>query len=50
MVRSIVGTLVEVGRGVRGVATVTDALTGADRALAGQLAPPDGLILWEVGY
>lgn len=50
MVRSIVGTLVEVGRGMRGVDTVSDALTGADRALAGQLAPPCGLILWEVGY
>lgn len=50
MVRSIVGTLVDVGRGVRDVDTVADALTGADRALAGQLAPPCGLILWEVGY
>lgn len=50
MVRSIVGTLVEIGRGMRSVDTVADALTGADRALAGQLAPPCGLILWEVGY
>lgn len=50
MVRSIVGTLVEVGRGVRGVDTVAAALAGDDRSLAGQLAPPCGLILWEVGY
>lgn len=50
MIRSVVGTLVEVGRGVRDVDAVADALAGADRSLAGQLAPPCGLILWEVGY
>ncbi|MFV0317376.1 MAG: tRNA pseudouridine(38-40) synthase TruA [Microthrixaceae bacterium] len=50
MVRSIVGTLVDIGRGRRPVSTVADALSGADRSLAGQLAPPHGLILWEVGY
>lgn len=50
MVRSIVGTLVEVGRGRRPVASVPSALAGSDRALAGQLAPPEGLVLWEVGY
>ena len=50
MVRSIVGTLVDIGRGRRPVGTVTDALAGADRAIAGQLAPPEGLFLWEVGY
>ncbi len=50
MVRSIVGTLVEVGRGVRSVGSIGEALQGADRSLAGQLAPPHGLMLWEVGY
>ena len=50
MVRSIVGTLVEIGRGRRPVSTVTEALVGRDRSLAGQLAPPEGLFLWEVGY
>jgi tRNA pseudouridine38-40 synthase len=50
MVRSIVGTLVDIGRGRRPVGTVADALAGADRAIAGQLAPPEGLFLWEVGY
>jgi len=50
MVRSIVGTLVEVGRGRRGVGQVEAALGTGDRALAGQLAPPHGLVLWEVGY
>lgn len=50
MVRSMVGTLVDIGRGRRPVSTVGDALAGSDRSLAGQLAPPHGLILWEVGY
>ncbi len=50
MVRSIVGTLVDIGRGRRPVSTIQDALAVADRSVAGQLAPPQGLILWEVGY
>lgn len=50
MVRSIVGTLVEIGRGRRSVDQVAVALEGRERALAGQLAPPHGLTLWEVGY
>ncbi|HEY2331791.1 MAG TPA: tRNA pseudouridine(38-40) synthase TruA [Acidimicrobiales bacterium] len=50
MVRSIVGTLVEVGLGRRSPASVMAALTGSDRALAGPPAPPHGLCLWEVRY
>ena len=50
MVRSIVGTLVEVGLGKRTPATVMAALRGRDRALAGPPAPPHGLCLWEVVY
>jgi tRNA pseudouridine38-40 synthase len=50
MVRSIVGTLVEVGLGRRTSASVMVALTGGDRTLAGQPAPPQGLCLWEVVY
>jgi len=50
MVRSIVGTLVEVGLGRRTPASVMTALNGADRALAGKPAPPQGLCLWEVVY
>jgi tRNA pseudouridine38-40 synthase len=50
MVRSIVGTLVDVGLGRRTPASVVTALAGADRALAGRLAPPHGLCLWEVVY
>jgi tRNA pseudouridine38-40 synthase len=50
MVRSIVGTLVEVGRGRRSAGSMLATLRAADRAEAGQLAPPHGLCLWEVGY
>ncbi len=48
MVRSIVGTLVEVGRGRRRAGDVRAVLDAADRSRAGQLAPPHGLCLWEV--
>jgi tRNA pseudouridine38-40 synthase len=50
MVRSIVGTLVEVGLGRRSAGSLLDTLRARDRAAAGQLAPPHGLCLWEVGY
>jgi tRNA pseudouridine38-40 synthase len=50
MVRSVVGTLVDVGRGRMTVRQVGEALLAGDRALAGQLAPPLGLTLWAVGY
>ncbi len=50
MVRSIVGTLVEVGHGKRRPGDILSVLRAGDRKLAGQLAPPHGLCLWEVGY
>ncbi|UDY33858.1 tRNA pseudouridine(38-40) synthase TruA [Dermatobacter hominis] len=50
MVRSIVGMLVDVGRGRRAPDDVRAAIGSLDRARAGQLAPPRGLVLWEVGY
>ncbi len=49
MVRIIVGTLIEVGRGERAADSVP-ALFGAKRAEAGFLAPPQGLCLMEVFY
>ena len=49
MVRIIVGTLIEVGRGERTVDSVP-ALFGAKRADAGFLAPAQGLCLQEVFY
>ena len=50
MVRAVVGTLVEVGTGRLRPGDVMGILRARDRALAGNLAPPHGLCLWEVGY
>lgn len=50
MVRSLVGTMVEVGRGRLGVADMERLLLGAPRATAGPTAPPHGLFLWRVAY
>jgi tRNA pseudouridine38-40 synthase len=50
MVRNIVGTLVEVGRGARSPADLKRILDGRDRQLAGATAPPHGLCLGQVIY
>lgn len=50
MVRAIVGTLVEVGRGQRGAGTIDALLRGGRRADAGATAPPQGLFLVRVEY
>ncbi len=50
MVRSIVGTLVEVGAGTKKAGEMTAILKARSRAAAGQLAPPHGLCLWDVRY
>lgn len=50
MVRSFVGTTVDVGLGrMRGEA-IPDVIAARDRAAAGRVAPPTGLVLWDVGY
>ncbi len=49
-VRSIVGALVEVGRGKWPEARVGDSLAARDRAACGPVAPPDGLYLAAVIY
>ncbi len=49
MVRILVGTLVEVGRGQRQADSIPE-LFGGKRAEAGFLAPPQGLCLMEVDY
>lgn len=49
-VRSIVGCLVEVGRGRRPPAWIAAVLTARDRAAAARVAPPQGLTLERVSY
>jgi tRNA pseudouridine38-40 synthase len=50
MIRSIVGLSCEVGKGHRQPEQVLEVLAAQDRALAGQIAPPRGLVLWAVDY
>jgi tRNA pseudouridine38-40 synthase len=50
MVRSIVGTLVDVGTGKLTPGDVLRILRARDRATAGRVAPPEGLCLWSVAY
>jgi len=50
MVRSLVGFLLEVGRGKRQAADARRTLTARDRAAAGPVAPAKGLLLRAVGY
>ncbi len=49
-VRSMVGTLVEVGRGRWRPEDVAAALDAKDRAACGPVAPPHGLVLTRVDY
>ncbi len=50
MVRTIVGTMVEVGRGYLRPDDVKQILESKDRGRAGPTAPPQGLFLLEVTY
>ena len=50
MVRSIVGTMLEVGRGEKDSDTIQTAIISGDRNLAGQTAPANGLTLLKVDY
>lgn len=50
MVRSIVGSVVDVGLGLLDQAAITQLLSMADRNEAGKVAPPQGLTLWDVFY
>jgi tRNA pseudouridine38-40 synthase len=50
MVRTIAGTLVEVGRGRRPVSWIDDVIASRDRGRAGRTAPAAGLFLASVEY
>lgn len=50
MVRSVVGTMVDVGLGRRHAGEIMGMLAARDRRRAGTVAPPHGLYLTEVGY
>ncbi len=50
MVRSIVGTLIDVGRGKMSTQAFEEALLAADRSRSGPCVPPHGLTLTHVSY
>jgi tRNA pseudouridine38-40 synthase len=50
MVRSIVGTLLDVGQGKMAVSAFEEALASCDRARAGKTVAPNGLCLVQVNY
>lgn len=50
MVRAVVGTLVEVGRGQLSVPQFREVIEGKDRCLAGESVPAEGLFLERVDY
>jgi tRNA pseudouridine38-40 synthase len=50
MVRAIVGTLMEVGKGKLSVQDVQDILESKNRCEAGQSVPAQGLFLTRIDY
>jgi tRNA pseudouridine38-40 synthase len=50
MVRNIVGTLVDVGKGKIQLERVRELLSLRDRSEAGPTAPARGLFLWSITY
>jgi tRNA pseudouridine38-40 synthase len=50
MVRSIVGTLYQIGRGYWDIEMMASILHAMDRRQAGPTAPPQGLFLMQVNY
>jgi tRNA pseudouridine38-40 synthase len=50
MVRTIVGTLADIGRGQLAVEDMAAIIESRDRQRAGHNAPPHGLMLWKVRY
>ena len=50
MVRAVVGTLVDVGRGKLDIDGFRDIILAKDRCSAGTSMPPQALFLWDVKY
>lgn len=50
MVRTIVGTLVDIGRGNMEPEAMASIIDSKDRSRTGQTAPAQGLMLWKVSY
>ncbi len=50
MVRTLVGTMVEVAEGKRDKASYRRLLDGVGREAAGITAPAEGLFLWDIKY
>ena len=50
MVRTIAGTLVDIGRGNMAVDDIRAIIESKDRSRTGQTAPAQGLMLWKVHY
>ena len=50
MVRTIAGTLVDIGRGNMAVDDMREIIESKDRSQTGQTAPAQGLMLWKVHY
>ena len=50
MVRTIVGTLVDIGRGNMEPEAMRAIIESKDRSRTGQTAPAQGLMLWKVSY
>jgi len=50
MVRIIAGTLIDIGKGIKSIDCIEDALINKNRKVLGQTAPPQGLFLMKVNY
>ncbi len=50
MVRAVVGTLVDVGRGKLSLNDFKNIIDARDRCLAGTSMPPQALFLWDIKY